>query len=58
MARKKSYIVRIKSTVIEDYEVEAINESGARSAIERGEGTLCNEVERPDMEIESVELNA
>lgn len=58
VAAKKSYIVRVKSTVIEDYEVEAKNESDAIHRIEQGEGTLCNEVERPDMEVESVELNA
>jgi len=52
-----SFIVRVRSTVIEDYEVEASSEEEAREFMTNGGGNLCNEVERPDWEIESVRVN-
>ena len=56
-SRLKSYIVRVRSTVIEDYAVEAESEMDARLRMQQGGGALCNEVERPDWEIESVRIN-
>lgn len=53
----KSFIVRVRSTIIEDYEVSAVDEADAHRRMLEGEGDLCNEVERPDWEIESVEPN-
>ncbi len=53
----KSFIVRVKSTVIEDYEITAKDEDDARRQVEQGEGMLCNEVERPDWEVETVRPN-
>ena len=55
--KAQSFIVRMRSTVIEDYEVEAVDEAEARVIIVNGGGNFCNEVERPDWEIEDVRIN-
>lgn len=60
MTRKpklKSFIVRLRSTVIEDYVIDAKDEDDARARMEQGEGELSQEIERPDMEVINVEPN-
>lgn len=53
----KSFVVRVRSTVIEDYIVDAENEADAESRFMIGEGADPTEVERPDCDIEKVWAN-
>lgn len=60
MPKKKklrSFIVRMRSTVVEDYIVDARDEDEARKKVENGEGDLSCEVERPDWKVTDVTSN-
>lgn len=52
-----SFIALVRSTVVERYEVQAVDEDDAHQRLLKGEGNLLYEIERPDWEIESVEPN-
>lgn len=56
---KKSYLVRMRSVVIEDYVVMATNEEQARRKVVEWDpdSELANEVERPDWEVIQVTAN-